>query len=248
MNNIYEKPTADITVNDERLKAFTFKEENLTCMYVLYVQSFSRVQLFVTSWTVAIQAPLSMEFSRQEYRSGLPFPPPGDPPCPGIKWESLSLLRWQASSLYQCHWEALVVCISSVQSLSATLCAPWTAAHQAFLSITNSRSLLKLMSIESVMPSNHLILCRLLPFLPSIFPSIRVFSDELVLHIRWPKYRSFSFSISPSKEYSGLISFRMDWLDLLAVQGTLNSLLQLFKSINSSALSFLYGPNSHIYT
>ena len=103
---------------------------------------------------------------------------------------------------------------------------PWTAAHQAFLSITNSWSLLKLMSIKSVMPSNHLILCHLLLLLPSIFPSIRVFSNESVLHIRWPKYWSFSFSISPSNEYSGLISFRMDWLDLLAVQGTLKSLLQ----------------------
>ena len=103
---------------------------------------------------------------------------------------------------------------------------PWTAERQASLSITNSQSLLKLMSIESVMPSNHLILCR--PFLlpPSIFPSIRVFSNESALCIRWPKYWSFSFSISPSNEHPGLISCRMDWLDLLAVQGTLKSLLQ----------------------
>ena len=100
------------------------------------------------------------------------------------------------------------------------------AARQAFLSITNSRSLVKLMSIESVMPSNHLILCCTLLLPPSIFTSIRVVSNESVLHIRWPKYGSFSFSISPSSEYSGLISFRMDWLDLLAVQGTLKSLLQ----------------------
>ena len=97
---------------------------------------------------------------------------------------------------------------------------------QVSLSITNSWSLLKLMSIKSVMPSNHLILCRPLLFPPSIFPSIRVFSNESVLHVRWPKHWSFSFSISPSNEYSGLISFRMDWLDLLAVQGTLKSLLQ----------------------
>ena len=103
---------------------------------------------------------------------------------------------------------------------------PWTAAHQAPLSITNSWRLCKLMSISSVMPSNHLILCRPLLFPPSIFPSIRVFSIELVFHIRWPKYWSFNFSISPSNEYSGLISFRMDWLDPLAVQGTLKSLLQ----------------------
>ena len=102
---------------------------------------------------------------------------------------------------------------------------PWTAARQASLSITNSQSLIKLMSIESVMSPNHLILCRPLP-LPSVFPSIRVFSDESVLRIRLPKYWSFSFSISPSSEYSGLISFRMDWLHLLAVQGTLKSLLQ----------------------
>ena len=117
---------------------------------------------------------------------------------------------------------------SSVQSLSRVqlFATPWTAAHQASLSITNSQSLLKLMSIESVMPSNHLILCRPLLLPPSIFPSIRVFSSESVLHIRWTKYWSFSFNISPSNEYSGLISFRMDWLDLLAVQGTLKSLLQ----------------------
>ena len=118
--------------------------------------------------------------------------------------------------------------LSSVQSLSHVwlFVTPWTAARQASLSITNSWSLLKLMFIESVMPSSHLILCRPLLLLPSIFPSIRVFSNESVLHIRWPKYCSFSFSISPSNEYSGLISFRMDWVGLLAVQGTLKSLLQ----------------------
>ena len=112
---------------------------------------------------------------------------------------------------------------SSVQSLSHVrlFATPWTAACQASLSITHSWSLLKLMSIESVMPSNYLILCHPLLLLPSVFPSIRVFSNESVLHIRWPKYWSFSFSISPSNEYSGLTSFRMDWLDLLAVQGTL---------------------------
>ena len=119
---------------------------------------------------------------------------------------------------------------------------PRTAARQAFLSITNSRSLLKLMSIELVMPSSHLILCHPLLLLPPIPPSIRVFSKESVLVIRWPEYWSFSFSVSPSNEYLGLISFRMDWLDLLAVHGTLKSLLQLHKGISSSVLSFLYSP------
>ena len=113
--------------------------------------------------------------------------------------------------------------IRSVVSDSAT---PWTAAHQASLSIINSPRLLKPMSIKSVMPSNHLILYHPLLLLPSIFPNIRVFSKESVLHIRWPKYWSFSFSISPSNEYSGLISFTIDWFDLLAVQGTLRSLFQ----------------------
>ena len=116
----------------------------------------------------------------------------------------------------------------SVQSLShiQLFATPWTAACQASLSITNAQSLLKLMSIESVMPSNHLILCCPLLLLPSVFPSIRVFSNESVLRIRWPKYWSFSFSISPSNEYSRLISFRIDWLDLFAVQGALKSLFQ----------------------
>ena len=125
--------------------------------------------------------------------------------------------------------------LSSVQSLSHVqlFAIPLTIAHQSSLSITNSQSLLKLMSITSVMPYNHLTLCR--PFLlpPSISPSVRGFSNESVLHIRWPKYWSFSFSISPSNEHSGLISFRMDFLDLLAVQGTLKSLIQHHSSIAS---------------
>ena len=117
---------------------------------------------------------------------------------------------------------------SSVQLLSHVqlFATPWTVAHQASMSITNSWSLLKLMSINSVMPSNHLIICHPLFLLPSIFPSIRVFSSGSVLCIRWPKYWSFSFRIGPSNEYSGLISFRIEWLDLLAVQGTLKGLLQ----------------------
>ena len=124
----------------------------------------------------------------------------------------------------------MFIMLSSVQfsrSVMSHLCNPVeTAAHQGPLSITSSWSLLKLLSIELVMPSNHLILCHHLLLLPSIFPNIRAFSNESALHIRWPKYWSFSFSISPSNEHPGLISFRMDWLDLLAVQGTLKSLLQ----------------------
>ena len=126
---------------------------------------------------------------------------------------------------------------------------PWTAAHQVSLSITNSQCLLKLMSTEFVMPSNHLILCRPLLFLLSIFLSIRVFSKESVLHIRWAKYWSFSFSISPSNEHPGLISFRIDWLDLLAVQGTLKSLLQHHSSKESilQCSAFFIVPLSHPY-
>ena len=141
--------------------------------------------------------------------------------------------------------------LSSVQLLSCVrlFVTPWTVALQAFLSNTSSWSLLKLMSIQSVMPSNHLILCHPLLLLPSIFPSIRVFCNESVLHIRWPKYWSFSFSISPSNEYSGLISFRMDWLDLLAVQGTLQSLIQHHNSKASilQRLAFFTVQLSHPY-
>ena len=141
--------------------------------------------------------------------------------------------------------------ISSVQSLSHVqlFVTPWTAAWQASLSNSNSQSLLKLMSIESVMPSNHLVLCRHLLLPPSLFPSIKVFSDESVVSIRWSKYWSFSFNISPYSEYSGLISFRMDWLDLLAVQVTLKSLLQHHSSKASilwcSAFSIV--QLSHLY-
>ena len=135
---------------------------------------------------------------------------------------------------------------SSVQWLRHVqlFATPWTTACQASLSITNSWSLLQLMSIESVMPSNHLIFCRPLLLLPLIFPSIKVLSYESALYIRWPKYWSFSLSISLSNEYSGLISFRMVWLDLLAVQGDSqeSSPTPPFKSINSSMLSFLYSP------
>ena len=144
------------------------------------------------------------------------------------------------------HYKDKSNIFSSVQLLShiCFFTTPWTTAHQASLSITNSHRLLKLMCIESMMPFNHLIHCHPLHLLPSIFPSIRVFSNESVLHIRWPEYWSFSFNISSSNKYSALISFRIDLLNLLEVQGTLKSLLQhpQFKSINSSVLSFLYDP------
>ena len=141
-----------------------------------------------------------------------------------------------------------LVQFSSVTQSCPTLCNPWTEAHQDSLSITNSRTSLRLTSIESVMPSSHLILCHPLLLLPSIPPSIRVFSES-TLHMRWPKYWSFSFSIIPSKEIPGLIPFRMDWLDLLAVQGTLKSLLQHHTS-KASILrcSAFFKSNSHIHT
>ena len=150
------------------------------------------------------------------------------------------------------HFEDLLPAwFSSVQSLCRVwlFATQWTALHQASLSMTNPQSLLKLMSVESVMPSNHLILCRPLLLLPSIFPSISVFSNESAPCIRWPKYWSFNFSIGPSSEYSGLISFKMDWLDLLAVQGTLRSLLQHHSS-KASILrhSGSLWPKSHIHT
>ena len=138
---------------------------------------------------------------------------------------------------------------SSLAQQRRIFATPWTAAHQASLSITNSRTLLKLMSIESVMPSNHLILCHPFLLLPPIPPSLRVFSSESPLPIRWPQYWSVSFSISPSNEHPGLISFRMDWLDLLAVQGTLKSLLQHHSSKASIfRCSAFFTSNSYIYT
>ena len=196
-------------------------------------QLLSRVQL---PWTIAQQAPLSMEFSRQEW-SGLPVPSPGDLPNPGIKPKSPASPALAGG--FSTTEPPGKLPISSVQSLSCVrlFATPWIAARQASLSITYSRSPLKLMSIESVMPSSHLILCRPLLLLPPIPPSVRVFSNESTLPMRWPKYWSFSFSIIPSKEHPGLISFRMDWLDLLAVQGTLKSLLQH----HSSKTSVLWG-------
>ena len=193
-----------------------------------------------------------MEFSRQEYWSELPCPSPGDLPDPGIepgspvlqvnslpteptgkpnrllnfvKYFSVSVEMIIFFSLY-----SIVVVIVQLLSHVWLFTTPWTIAHQASLSFTIPQSLLKLMPIESVMPSNHLILCHPLLFLPSIFPSIRVFSSKLALHIRWWKYWSFSFSINPSNQYSGLTSFRTDWFDFLAVQGTLRQLLQCHSS------------------
>ena len=175
-------------------------------------------------------------------------------------WEYLTLaflvfcLVYQRAQLHptliQWMTTLLQIQFNSVQSLSRVqlFVTPWTTAHQASLSITNSQSLPKPMSIESVMPSSHLILCHPL-LLPPILPSIGVFSNKSVLHIRWPKYWSFSFSISPSSEHPGLISFRIDWLDLLAVQGILKSLLQHHSS-KASILwhSAFFTVNSHIHT
>ena len=153
--------------------------------------------------------------------------------------------RWKQNLIFYPLRVNFINKFSSVQSLSRVwlFVTPWIAACQASLSITNSQSSLKLMSVELVVPSSHLILCRPLFLLPPIPPSIRVFSNESTLHTRWPTYWSFSFKIIPSKEIPGLISFRMDWLDLLAVQGTLESSpTPQFKRINSSALSFLHTP------
>ena len=222
-------------------------------------------KLFAIPWTLAHQTSQSMGFSRQEYWSGYPLLSPGDLSDPEIEPMSYALqanyhLGHQGSPLkyFMCEFlcvhlvvELLGHQFSSVQSLSCVqhFVTPRTAACQASLSITNSRSLLKLMSITSVMPSNHLILCFPLLLPPSIFPSIRIFSNESVLHIRWPKYWSFSFSISPSNEYSGLISFRIDWLDLVAVQGTHKSLLQHHSSKASILLhsAFFIVQLSHSY-
>ena len=158
----------------------------------------------MTPWTVICQAALSMGFPRQEYWCGLPFTSSGDSPDPWIELTSPLLL--------------------SVAKSCPTLYDPGTAARQASLSFTIFQSFLKLMSAESVMPSNPLILFHPFLLLSSILPSIKIFSNELALYIRWPKFWSFSFSISPSNEYSGLISLRIDWFDLLHVQGTLQNL------------------------
>ena len=177
----------------------------------------------VVSNSVAHQTPLFMGFFRQECWSQLPFPPPEDLPHPGIEPVSPALIGrfFITEPPFQ---------FSSVTQSCLTLCDPMECSTPA---LPVRYQLLKLMSIESLMPSNHLIFCCPLLLPPSVVPSIRVFSNESVLCIRWPKCWSFSFSISASNEYSGLISFRMDWLDLLAVQGTLKSLLQHHSSKGS---------------
>ena len=181
-------------------------------LLLLLLSCFSPVRLCVTPQTAAHQAPPSLGFSRQDHWSGLPFPSPG--------------VHHIDRPKFLMQDPIISVQFSSVAQPCPTLCNPMDQERQASLSITNSQSLLELMSIESMMPSNRLILSHPLLLLPSIFPSIRVFSNESVLPIRWPKYWSFNFRISPFSEYSGPISFRMNQLDLLAVQGTLKNLLQ----------------------
>ena len=159
-------------------------------------------------------------------------------------WQRYDKTSFNTGCLLSCFlYVKLSLVVVQLLSHVWLFATPWTVARQALLSSTVSQNLLTLMSIELVMPSNHLILCHSLLLLPSIFPSTGVFSNELLPHIRWPKYWSFSFSISPSNEYSGLISFRIDWFDLLAVQGALRFFpAPQFKSISSSVLSFLCGP------
>ena len=211
----------------------------------------SFVQLFVTPWTATCWVPLSigilqariMEWVASLFSKGFSQPRDQTQLFP-LQVDSLPSESQGKSYKYKSVNQ-------SVQSLSHVWCfaTPWTATGQASLSITNSRSLLKRMLIALMMPSNHLILCHPLLLLPLVFLSIRVFSNESVLHIRWPKYWSFSFSISPSNEYSGLISFRMDWLDFLAIQGTLKSLLQHHSS-KASILwhsAFFRVQLSHLY-
>ena len=200
------------------------------------VQSLSHVWLLVTPWTIASQAPLSStisEFAQIHVHWAndviLPSHPlPNPSPFAFNVSQHQGLFQWVISSHQVAQVLELQHQLSSVQLLSRVqlFATPRTSGHQASLSITNSWSLPKLMSIKSVMPSNHLILCHPLLLLPPIPPSIRIFSNESTLHIRWPKYWSFSFSISPSNEYSGQISFTIDWFDLLAVQGTPKTLLQ----------------------
>ena len=168
---------------------------------------------------------------------------------PGILWEFSQQWKIRYKSQHLSCFQILWVSVQFSCSVVSDFATPWNSARQASVSITNSRNPPKLTSIESVMPSNHLILCCPLLLSPSIFPNIRVFSNKSALHIRWPKYWSFSFNISPSNEYPGPVSLRMDWLDLLAVQGTLKSLLQHYSSKASVLLHsvFFIVQHSHPY-
>ena len=191
---------------------------------VVCVKLLSRVQLFATPWTVAHQAPLSMGFSKQEYWSGLSHPPPRDLPDPGTEPATPASPALQVDSLpSEPPGRAVVV---QFAQLCPTLCHPMDCSIPGFPVHHQLPELTQTHVHESVMPSNHLILCHPLLLLTSIFPSIRIFSNETAILIRWPSYWSFSFSISPFNEYLRLISFRVDWFDLLAVQGTLKNLLQ----------------------
>jgi len=221
----------------------------LSAWAVLCAQLLSHVQLFATPWTVAHQS--LMGFSRQEYWSGLLFPPAGESFQPR-DWTLISCVACIAGSFFTAELlgKQLSLGFSSVQSLSRVrlFATPWISARQASLSITNSRSTPRLTSIESVMPSSYLILCRSLLLLPTIPPSIRVFSNESTLCIMWPKYWSFSFSIIPSKNIPGLISFRMDWLDLLAVQGLSRVFSNTFQKHQFFGAQPSSQSNSHIHT
>ena len=214
--------------------------------FAVLVQLLSHVLLFTTPWTAAHQASLSFTTSSSLLKTyvcwvndaiqlSCPLWSPSLPALSLSQDQSFPMNQLFASggqSIGASASASVLPRVSSVQSLSRVwlFVTPWTTARQASLSITNSRTLFKLMSIKLVMPFNHLILCHPLLLLPSIFPSIKFLSNDSVLYIKWPKYWNFSFSIRPSNEYSGLISFRMDWLDLLAIQGTLKSLLQYHSS------------------
>ena len=228
------------------------------------MKSLSRIQLFAIPGTGAYQASLSMGFSRQEYWSGLPFPSPGDLLTQRLNLgllhcrQTLYRLSHQGSPLYIVLiviilnqslievWHLRLCCCCLVAKSCLIFVTSWTAAHQASLSLTISWSLLKFMSIVLMKPST---ISSSILLLPSVFPNIRVFSNELAFHVGWPKYWSFSFNISPSSEYSGLIYFRIDWFEILPVPGTLKRLL---KHHNSKA-SILWHPAffivqlSHLY-
>ena len=204
----------------------TLKSPFQHCSSKASILHFSCVQLFATLWTVAYQVPLSMGFSRQEYWNELPHPPPRDLPNPGTEHASLKSPALAGGVLYHYHYlqspETTLLLFFSPSRVWLFM-TPWTAARQATLSLTISWNLPEFMSITSVMLSSHLIFCFCLQspllLLLSIFPSIREFPNELSVYIRWPKYPSFSFNISPFSEYSALIFLKIDWFELLAVQG-----------------------------